>query len=196
MPSAFWCLAPGQPLGTAFTPIATCFGCSKVLVGRELGLALEEIRRSFDDPHFDLKSTLLIQKERLRERAKVTEAMMRSIDVALAALDGHGNRRDLNVEQLFEGFNASQYEEEVRNRWGKTEAFSESARRTKGYSRDEWKAIKAEHAALCDAAYAALKAGKSPSDAAVMDIAERHRLYIDRWFYPCSHWMHCGLASM
>ena len=29
-----------------------------------------------------------------------------------------------------------------------------------------------------------------------MDIAERHRLSIDRWFYPCSHTMHQGLASM
>jgi hypothetical protein len=29
-----------------------------------------------------------------------------------------------------------------------------------------------------------------------MDIAERHRLSIDRWFYPCSHEMHRGLASM
>ncbi len=168
----------------------------QVLVGRELGLALEEIRRSFDDPHFDLESALLIQKERLRERAKATEAMMRSIDVALAAFDGHGNTKELNVEQLFEGFNPSQYEEEVRNRWGTSEAFSESAKRTKGYSPDEWKTIKAEHAALCDAAYAALKAGKSPSDATVVDIAERHRLYIDRWFYPCSHQLHCGLASM
>ena len=29
-----------------------------------------------------------------------------------------------------------------------------------------------------------------------MDIAERHRLSIDRWFYPCSRAMHRGLASM
>jgi hypothetical protein len=29
-----------------------------------------------------------------------------------------------------------------------------------------------------------------------MDIAERHRLSIDRWFYACSHAMHRGLASM
>ena len=49
---------------------------------------------------------------------------------------------------------------------------------------------------MYDAAYAALKAGKIPSDAAVMDIAERHRMSIDRWFYPCSHTMHRGLASM
>ena len=33
----------------------------------------------------------------------------------------------------------------------------------------------------------ALKAGKAPSDAAVMELAERHRLSIDRWFYACNH---------
>jgi MerR family transcriptional regulator, thiopeptide resistance regulator len=29
-----------------------------------------------------------------------------------------------------------------------------------------------------------------------MAIAERHRLSIDRWFYPCSSTMHTGLADM
>jgi hypothetical protein len=29
-----------------------------------------------------------------------------------------------------------------------------------------------------------------------MDLAERHRLHIDRWFYPCSHQMQVGLAEM
>ncbi len=29
-----------------------------------------------------------------------------------------------------------------------------------------------------------------------MDIAERHRLSIDRWFYPCSTAMHLGLATL
>ncbi len=29
-----------------------------------------------------------------------------------------------------------------------------------------------------------------------MDLAERHRLHIDRWFYECSHEMHAGLGSM
>ena len=29
-----------------------------------------------------------------------------------------------------------------------------------------------------------------------MDVAERHRLSIDRWFYPCSPKMHYGLADM
>ena len=29
-----------------------------------------------------------------------------------------------------------------------------------------------------------------------MDVAERHRLSVDRWFYPCSAQMHSGLADM
>jgi hypothetical protein len=29
-----------------------------------------------------------------------------------------------------------------------------------------------------------------------MDVAERHRLSIERWFYPCSYAMHTGLADM
>lgn len=29
-----------------------------------------------------------------------------------------------------------------------------------------------------------------------MDIAERHRLSIDRWYYPCSTRQHSGLAFL
>ena len=100
------------------------------------------------------------------------------------------------MEDLFEGFDPSRYEDEVRHRWGTSEAFLESEKRTRRYTPDDWKALKAEQAAVYDDAHSALQAGQRPSDEAVMEIAERHRLSIDRWFYPCSHSMHCGLASM
>jgi MerR family transcriptional regulator, thiopeptide resistance regulator len=45
-------------------------------------------------------------------------------------------------------------------------------------------------------AAAALSARCSPDDARAIDIAERHRLLIDRWFYPCSRQMHAGLADL
>jgi MerR family transcriptional regulator, thiopeptide resistance regulator len=34
----------------------------QILIGRELGLALEEIRRSLDDPQFDRKQALLVAR--------------------------------------------------------------------------------------------------------------------------------------
>ena len=168
----------------------------QILIGRELGLSLEELRRWLNDPRFDRKAALVDQRQRLRDRAQQAEAMIRAIDVALAALDGRQSKGETKMEDLFEGFNPSQYDEEVRRQWGRSEAFAESEERTRRYTPDDWKGLKAEQAAIYDAAYSALRAGKTASDAAAMDIAERHRMSIDRWFYPCSHKMHRGLASM
>jgi DNA-binding transcriptional MerR regulator len=167
----------------------------QILIGRELGLSLEEIRRSLDDPRFDRKAALLDQKKRLRERVQQAEAMIRAVEAALTALAG-GREGELKMEDLFEGFNAAEHEEEARRQWGSTDAFAESERRTRRYSREDWKALRTEQAAIYGDALAAMSAGRSPSDADVMDVAERHRLTIDRWFYPCSHAMHRGLAAM
>ena len=168
----------------------------QILIGRELGLPLEEIRQSLDDPRFDRKAALLDQRQRLHERARQAEAMIRAIDTALAALDGSVTTGEMTMADLFDGFDPSRYEAEARERWGGTNAFDEATERTKRYTPDDWKALKAEQGAVYEAAVAALKAGKAPSSADAMDIAERHRLSIDRWFYPCSHTMHQGLASM
>jgi DNA-binding transcriptional MerR regulator len=168
----------------------------QILIGRELGLSLEEIRRSLDDPRFDRRKALLEQRELLRQRARQTEAMIKAVDAALVLLDGKDKGGDVDFKKLFDGFDPAKYEQEARERWGHTDAYKESARRTKGYTAEDWKAIKAEQAAIYNDAYAALKAGGKPTDADVMKIAERHRLSIDRWFYPCSAAMHCGLASL
>jgi DNA-binding transcriptional MerR regulator len=168
----------------------------QVLIGRELGLCLEDIRKSLDDPRFDRKTTLLAQRERLRDRATQTEAMIHAIERALAALDGGRSKGEIHMADLFTGFNPAQYEEEAQQRWGTTDAFGESQKRTARYTADDWKALQSEQAAIYDAANAALNAGTPASSTEAMDIAERHRLSIDRWFYPCSHEMHRGLASM
>jgi DNA-binding transcriptional MerR regulator len=167
----------------------------QILIGRELGLPLEEIRRSLDDPRFDRKAALLDQRQRLRDRARQAEAMIRAIDTALAALGG-ATTGEIAMKDLFDGFDPARYEDEARQRWGGTDAFAESEKRTARYTPNDWKTLEAEQGAVYESAAAALKAGKAPSSVEAMAIAERHRLGIDRWFYPCSHAMHQGLASM
>jgi DNA-binding transcriptional MerR regulator len=168
----------------------------QILIGRELGLSLEEIRRSLDDPDFDRRRALLAQKEQLRARARQTESMIRAVDAALAMLDEKSKGGSMDMEKIFDGFDPSKYEDEARERWGKTDAYKESMKRTKRYTPDDWKKIKAEQSAIYQDSAAALKAGTKPSDPGAMDIAERHRLSIDRWFYPCSYEMQEGLASL
>ena len=176
----------------------------QILIGRELGLPLEEIRRSLDDPSFDRRRALLEQRAALARRAEQTSEMLRAIDAAIAvldgaSLDGGGNEREgttMDYKKLFNGFDPSKYEDEVKQRWGHTEGYKASAKRAASYTEEDWKRCMAEQGAIYADAVAALNAGKKPDDAAVMDVAERHRLAIDRWFYPCNTKMHCGLADM
>lgn len=102
----------------------------------------------------------------------------------------------VDMKTIFDGFDPDRYADEVKSRWGHTDAYKISARRAKGYSESDWKTIKEEQAAILADARAARDAGVPPDDARAMDVAERHRSSIDRWFYPCSPAMHCGLADL
>jgi len=88
------------------------------------------------------------------------------------------------------------YADEARERWGDTEAYKESARRTKRYKAEDWAKIKAEGEAVEAAMAALLSSGEAADGPKAMDLAERARLHIDRWFYPCSRAMHAALAEM
>jgi DNA-binding transcriptional MerR regulator len=168
----------------------------QILVGRELGLPLEEIRRSLDDPRFDRRTALRAQRRALEARAAETAGMIRAVDHALAALDAKEGGTTMDAEKLFEGFDPEKYEAEAEERWGDTDAFKESRRRAKAYTPDDWKRHAAEQAAVYADAAALMKAGRAADSPEAMDVAERHRLLIDRWFYPCGPVMHRGLADL
>lgn len=165
----------------------------QILLGRELGLSLEQIRQDLDDPSLDREAALVEHRRELVKRMYDVAAMIRSVDQALQTLKGE---TEMNPKDLFDGFDPSRHEAEVQERWGDTDAYREANRRTKGYSRDDWAKIKAEDKALMEALAEKLREDKSAEDDEVLELAERHRLHLDRWFYPCSHRMHAGLGEM
>ena len=74
--------------------------------------------------------------------------------------------------------------------------YAESARRTSAYTEDDWTTINNEGDAI-ESDWASLLASGEPADGApAMDVAERHRVHISHWFYPCSHEMHASLGEM
>jgi DNA-binding transcriptional MerR regulator len=168
----------------------------QIVIGRELGLSLEAIRRSLDEPGFDRKRSLLEQRELLVERGRQTKAMIRAVDQAIALIDGEQKGGTLDLKELFDGFDPSEYQEEVEQRWGKTDAYRESKRRTERYTADDWEAMKADQSAIFEALAASMASGLGAETDEAMDLAERHRMSIDRWFYPCSTEMHLGLADL
>lgn len=167
----------------------------QILIGRELGLSLEAIRRSLDDPGFDRRQALLAQRSELAARADRAADMIRAIDAALTAIE-EKDMGKIDMKKIFDGFDPDQYAEETKQRWGHTDAYKISVRRTKSYTEADWQRMKDEQAAIYADALAAREAGVRPDEPRAMDVAERHRLSIDRWFYPCGLEMHCGLADL
>lgn len=168
----------------------------QILIFRELGFSLEGIQQILDAPAFERGEALRAQRELLKEGIRKTEAVIRAVDAAIDALEGG---ETVDSEKMFEGFEAfdhAQYEDEARERWGKTDAYKESMKRTKQYTKDDWAKIKAEGEAVEARLAELLEAGRDPGDPDVMDAADAHRLHMDRWFYPVSHAMHLGLGQM
>jgi hypothetical protein len=85
---------------------------------------------------------------------------------------------------------------EAKQRWGGTEQYRQSAARTGSYTDADWAEIKQELEAI-EADFAeAMVGGASPQDDRALELAERARSHIDRWYYTCSRAMHAGLADM
>lgn len=163
----------------------------QILLFRELGFALGEIREVIDRPGFDRNQALRNHRQMLAERRDRLTALIESVDRTLATMERGGT---MDEKGMFDGFDQSKYEEEARQRWGHTDAYKESTRRAKLYTKDDWAAIKAEWDAI-ESGIASLMDG-SPSDPAVLTLVERHRRLISDRFYDCTLEIYRGLAEM
>lgn len=167
----------------------------QVLLFRELGLPLEEIAAAIDEAGGQ-EEFLRRHREVLVTRRARLDAMLAALDARLAAFEKGMTMRPDEVKALFDGFDPSQHEEEARQRWGHTDAYKESARRTKQYGKAEWDQYKREAQEIAERIAAHMRSGAPATDAAVQAAVEEHRLLIDRWFYPCSIEMHKNLGAL
>lgn len=168
----------------------------EVLFFRELGFGLRRIADILSRPDYERGSALLAQREMLVERADRLLAMIEAVDVALEARRTGMALSKEEMLEVFDGFDPTECEDEVEERWGKTDAYAESARRTKGYTKADWAAIKAETDGIYAQFVELMDAGAPGDSAEAMAVAEEHREHITRWFYTCSTEMHAGLGQM
>lgn len=170
----------------------------QVLVFRELGLSLPEIASALDEATHGNRAELLRRhRAALAERRGKIDAMLAAVDHAIDVLEkGTQSMTSNDFQKMFDGFDPAQYEDEARERWGDTDAYAQSQRRTSSYGPAEWETIRAEAAAIY-ARFAALKTeGAAPTDPRVQAAVADHRAHISRWFYECTKEIHHGLGQM
>ena len=167
----------------------------QVLLYRELGFPLEEVAELLSGD-VDPAAHLRRQHRLLRDRLERTQAMVAAVEKEMEA---RAMGISLTPEERFELFGdwlPEEYEAEAEQRWGDTEAWAQSQRRTRAYSKDDWVRIKAEGEAVESGFAAALRDGLPADSERAMDLAEDHRQQISRNFYDCPPGMHAALGRM
>jgi MerR family transcriptional regulator, thiopeptide resistance regulator len=168
----------------------------QILYYRELGFSLEEIAAIIDDPHADAAGHLRRQHELLTGRLKRLQEMVTAIEFAMEATKVGINLTPEERFEVFGDFNPDDYAEEAQERWGGTDAYAESARRTGQYSKADWQRFHDESADWGARISAVMSAGHAATSPEAMELAEEHRTQISRWFYECSYEIQTGLADM
>ncbi len=89
-----------------------------------------------------------------------------------------------------------EHEEEVRQRWGQSDAYLESASKTSHYSQEDFAAAKVEQEAATELFVYAFGNGLPIDSSKTQEAVVAHREAITKWFYDCSIEMQKQLAIM
>ncbi|MER6396856.1 MULTISPECIES: MerR family transcriptional regulator [unclassified Kitasatospora] len=168
----------------------------QILFYRELGFPLEEIAAILDDHSVSPSEHLRRQHRLLTDRISHLQDLAAAVEHAMEA---QKMGIQLTPEEKFEVFGESyreEWEAEAEQRWGDTDAWAQSQRRTGGYDKGDWQRIKAETDALNARLVAAFTAGEPADGGPAMDLAEVHRQHICDNFYDCTFEIHRGIAGM
>ncbi|WP_433760463.1 MerR family transcriptional regulator [Nocardia sp. CA-135398] len=165
----------------------------RVLIYRELGVPLDEIKTVLDAPATDATSSLRRQRDELRERAARLQQMADGMD---RMIEARASGILLSAEEQIEIFGEHwqpNWTAEAHERWGDTAQWAQYAERAAQRTAEDWQQIAATVDALNTDLAAAYRAGVLPGSAEANTLAERHRASIDTYF-DCPPAMHLCIA--
>jgi hypothetical protein len=132
----------------------------------------------------------------LREKVGRLNRMTLTVEKMMEARKMGLNLDPDDMLEVFGDIDPTAHAQEAEERWGNTEAYRESHRRTSQYTKDDWKRITSEAEEISARLAAAMDSGAAADSTRAMDAAEEHRRHISRWFYNCTYEIHRGLAEM
>ncbi|MEV0249904.1 MerR family transcriptional regulator [Nocardia sp. NPDC050712] len=145
----------------------------RILLLRELGLGLPAIAEVFAGEQ-DTTTALRTHLDLLRQEQ---DRIRRQIDSVLTTLHKTERGEKLVAAEVFDGFDHTQYKDEVEQRWGK-QAYADSDKWWRSLDDNGKRAFQQEAADISTAFGNARTAGLAPDSTEVLAIAARHRAWM------------------
>lgn len=159
----------------------------QILFFRELEFSLNDIRDILSHPEYETSFVLKKQSMLLRKKRDHLDRLIVMIDEMLQ--ENFEEHTEMNETEL-----KKQYAEEARERWGNTDAYKESERRTKNYNKEDEKRIQKEADSIF-AAFAELR-GVPADDVKVQLLVKDWQDHISKYYYHCTNEILRGLGLM
>ena len=155
----------------------------EILFYRELDFSLKTIAQILSSPDYDKQQALTRQRKLLLAKKERLERLINALD---GLEKGEGFMKNNEYEKL-----KNEYAEEVRQRWGSTDAYKESQQRNTDFNKA---------AVLLDEVFEEFaeldRSGISPDDEAAKIQVEKLQRCITDNFYTCTNEILAGLGQM
>lgn len=153
----------------------------QILFFRELDFPLNEIKEIMINPKYDKIEALNKHKELLIEKRKRIDGLITLIDKTIKG-DNNMSFKEFDNSKIEE--NKRKYAEEVKKRWGNTDAYKEYEKKTGSYDKNSWNTINEEMAEILKEF--ADNRDKDVNSDIVQSLVEKWRGYITLNFYNCT----------
>ena len=160
----------------------------EILFLRELGFSLKSIKEILSSPTYNKKEAFRKQKELLNLKKAKIEKMISVLEEA-----EKGELKIMTIDNSYEK-TRKQYEAEVKEKWGSTDAYKESQQKTATYSKEKWNDVSSGLDELI-AEFAKVKAEGRTAEESIF-LAEKLQQYITDNFYTCTKEILTGLGEM
>jgi len=171
----------------------------QILMYREFGLALDEIKTLVDAPDFDIASALRQHRERLIERLKQDEELIRVIDDTLARIGGGSTMEDNSLYSWNSPKKQAEYEAWLVEHHGpQAEQWLAQSRKRFDALDDDGRQAAMDRLKVIDGDLVdAYRRGMPADSPALKPVLDRHREWVAyMWNHDCPPGAYAHLADM
>ncbi len=165
----------------------------QILFFRELEFTLDDIKRMLNRPNFSVLEALRDQKKLMQLKQTRLTNLVKTIDKTIRAMT---KNQKMDKEEMYDAFKddeVKEYQEEVKARWGSTEAYKQSQTKVNNMTKKEMDKLKEDGKKFTEELAKAMD--KPIHSKEVQALIQKHYDSIN-FFYDCNLTMYGNLARM
>lgn len=171
---------------------ASLLRLQQVLFYRELDIPLKDIQFIMSREDFHPLLALKNHQDAIKGQIQRLNHLLTTLEKTINSLEGD---RTMTDQELFNGFDETQYDEEAQELWGETPRYKESQKKWSSYTKDQKEEIKKEGGRITLRMVTENPDAK-PDDLDIQDAIEDYYHYLNEYFYTCEVGMLRELADM